>query len=95
LISNAGSLPKVGGDAACYFDPDSVQSMTQGILKMLTDPAYRKTLSEAGRLQVEKYSWRRNAMQTLDVCRTVVTAVRSKSKRPVGFPVAHDQSKGK
>ncbi len=95
LISNAGSLPEVGGDAACYFDPDSVQSMTQGILKMLTDASYRQTLSEAGPLQAARYSWRRNAVETLNVCRMVVTAVRSKSKRSVGFPVAHDQSKGK
>jgi glycosyltransferase involved in cell wall biosynthesis len=38
ICSNAASLPEVGGDAAIYFDPTSVESMVEAILTANCQP---------------------------------------------------------
>lgn len=67
VSSNATCLPEVYGDAAEYFDPTSIQSIVLAITRVLTDEARRAELIALGQKQVQKYSWRRTAEQTLAV----------------------------
>ncbi len=64
VSSNATCLPEVYGDAAEYFDPNSVDDMTQAIERVITDTNRRNELITAGHAQVKKYSWQRMAEQT-------------------------------
>jgi len=41
VISNVSSLPEVGGDAAIYFDPLSVDDIAQKIEKVISDEKLR------------------------------------------------------
>lgn len=70
--SNATCLPEVNGPAAHYFDPLNVDDMARAINDVLTKRALREELIAAGHTQVEKYSWRRMAEQTLDVYQAVL-----------------------
>jgi len=67
IASNSGSLPEVGGDAAVYFDPYSVDDMRSVINNVLTSPALQKELVVKGMDQVKKYSWEKCASETADV----------------------------
>ncbi len=62
IISNTSSLPEVGGKASIYVDPDSVDSIKNGIIKALTLKDFeRKKLIQAGFAQIKKFSYRKSA----------------------------------
>jgi glycosyltransferase involved in cell wall biosynthesis len=69
IASKATSLPEIYGEAAEYFDPESVHNMVQVIAQVLEDPARRQQLKRLGAHQVRQYSWQKTAEQTLDVYR--------------------------
>jgi glycosyltransferase involved in cell wall biosynthesis len=74
VSSNATCLSEIYGEAAHYFDPLDVQSMSDAINEVLTDKQLRESLVEKGRKRVQKYSWRRMAEQTLGVYKKVLGA---------------------
>jgi alpha-1,3-rhamnosyl/mannosyltransferase len=59
LTSNRGSLYEVAGDAAVIVDPESVESISAGLLKLLSDAKLRKHLASVGPKQGEKFTWER------------------------------------
>lgn len=52
--SRAGSLPEVCGDAAIYFDPTSVDEITEAILTVLERPDH---LVERGLERASRFTW--------------------------------------
>lgn len=67
ISSNYSCMPEVLGDAALYFDPLSVEEMTEAIRKVLSDGKLRADLIAKGLNQVEKYNWSDTAKKTLEV----------------------------
>jgi glycosyltransferase involved in cell wall biosynthesis len=67
VSSNATCLPEIYGEAAHYFDANSIDDMADKIAEVLDDAELRAKLIEAGKKQAAKYSWQRMAEQTLDV----------------------------
>jgi glycosyltransferase involved in cell wall biosynthesis len=65
--SNATCLPEIYGDAAHYFDPTSIEEMTDAINEVLTDKNLRNELIKRGGHQAAQYSWKQMAEQTLEV----------------------------
>lgn len=67
VVSKIGSLPEVVGDAGVYVDPKDVNSIAQGIKKVLNmnKIEYNKMI-ERGFAQVKKFSWEKCAKQTLE-----------------------------
>ncbi len=65
--SNATCLPEVYGEAAHYFDPMSVEDMSQKINEIITRQKLRDKLITLGYQQVKKYSWATMAEQTHSV----------------------------
>ena len=72
VSSNATCLPEIYGDAAHYFDPLDVQAMAKAIDEVLSDDKLRAKLVSLGHEQVNKYSWRRTAEETLAVYNAVL-----------------------
>lgn len=70
--SRASCLPEVFADAAAYFDPKRSEDIARVILDLVGDEHKMRSLREAGQRQVQKYSWRRLALETLTVYRSVV-----------------------
>lgn len=64
VSSNTTCLPEVYGEAAEYFNPNSVDDMAASIDRVISDKTLRKKLISNGHQQVKKYSWRRMAEQT-------------------------------
>lgn len=67
VTSNVSSLPEIAGDAGFLVDPNSPESISQGIATVLCDDSQRERMKQAGRLQSRKFSWQRTAEQTYNV----------------------------
>jgi glycosyltransferase involved in cell wall biosynthesis len=61
ITSNVTSMPEVAGDAALLVDPFSVDSISEGMFKIYSQPELRKNLIEKGRLRKLNYSWDKTA----------------------------------
>ncbi len=57
VCSNAASLPEVGGDAAEYFDPYSVEDMAGAIERVLSSGTRQAELRQKGLLQATRFRW--------------------------------------
>lgn len=67
LLSNAASLPEVGGDAATYFDPRSQSELENAIAGIVElDEAKRNQLSEQAIARSKQFSWDAVADRTRD-----------------------------
>jgi glycosyltransferase involved in cell wall biosynthesis len=64
VTSNVSSMQEVAGDAAMLVNPYSVDSIAKGIQNVIK---YRRKYVEKGSLRVNKFSWKKLALQTLEV----------------------------
>jgi glycosyltransferase involved in cell wall biosynthesis len=55
VVSNTSALPEVCGSAPEYVDPTDVQSIADGMLRLLRDPALREKRRADGLRQVERF----------------------------------------
>jgi glycosyltransferase involved in cell wall biosynthesis len=65
--SNAASIPEVAGDAAIYFNPNDVDSISNSLELICTDSDLRKRLVEKGEQRVKNFSWEISAGRTLEL----------------------------
>jgi glycosyltransferase involved in cell wall biosynthesis len=73
VVSNVTSLPEVCGDAAYYVDPYDVESIAEGMYKVLTDEAMRRNLIEKGLERAKLFSWEKAAKEHLKVFEEVLS----------------------
>ncbi len=64
VTSDIGSMPEVAGGAAALVDPSSVNSIGEGIEKILRGP---KGFIEKGLKRAKDFSWEKTAKMTLEV----------------------------
>jgi len=65
LCSKNSSLPEVGGDAACYIEPERVESIADGLEKLAKDGEYVKNLVKNGYERLKLFSWKEAVKKTL------------------------------
>jgi len=61
IASNTSSIPEVCGEAAIYANPLSVDSISDAMIKLYSDPGLRERLIEKGKEQCQKFSWDKTA----------------------------------
>jgi len=66
VLSDIPVFREIFGDAACYVDPLSTDSISAGIVKVLSDDAYRKELIRRGYQKALQYSWEKSAQKLSD-----------------------------
>jgi glycosyltransferase involved in cell wall biosynthesis len=71
VCSNTTSLPEVVGDAAILVDPQSVDTIADGMQRVLADPDLRADLRIRGFIRADEFSWERTAQKTLEVYQKV------------------------
>ena len=64
LTSNSSSIPEVVGDAGVLVDPADIDSIREGLYRLMTKEALRKELSERGLNRARTMSWDRTAGET-------------------------------
>jgi len=67
VVSNISSLPETCGDAVYYVDPYNVNSITDGIHKVVTDEAIRESLIKRGLERAKNFCWEKSAKEHLKV----------------------------
>ena len=67
VVSNVASLPEVCGNAVCYVDPASVDSIAGGLYDVLTNESLRNDYMAKGLERAELFSWEKTAIEHLKV----------------------------
>jgi glycosyltransferase involved in cell wall biosynthesis len=57
VVSRAGSLPEICGDAVVYCDPRDEESVTSAIRQVLLDEPTRRRLRERGAARARSFQW--------------------------------------
>jgi len=65
ITSNTSSMPEVSGGAAHIINPFNPEEITQGILEILNNEAYRKSLCDRGLERGKQFSWKNMAKDYL------------------------------
>jgi glycosyltransferase involved in cell wall biosynthesis len=71
ILANTSSLPEIGGDAALYFDPYSIDDMRNQIERVICSSALREELVKKGKEQVKLFSWEKCARETMEVYKRI------------------------
>lgn len=69
LTSKVSSLPEVAGQAAILVDPESIEAISQSIIKLLAD---KGALIKEGQLRLPLFSWAKTAKETLHLYKQLV-----------------------
>lgn len=69
LTSDRGAMKEVAGEAALLVDPESVEALADGLVRLLEDAALRDELSAKGRLRAREFTWTRTAKETVKAYR--------------------------
>jgi glycosyltransferase involved in cell wall biosynthesis len=72
IVSAAGALSEICGDAALQVKTGDVDAFASSIERLLSSPGEREVLSAAGRRRSERFTWRAAAEQTIAVYRSVL-----------------------
>ncbi|KYO51287.1 hypothetical protein AUP44_09480 [Tistrella mobilis] len=67
VTTRRGALPEVAGDAALYIEPGDPAGLVAAVSRLSADQALRAELIARGRLNAERFSWRKAAEQTAAV----------------------------
>jgi len=67
LVSDISSLPEVAGDAGLLVDPFDVDSIANGLLRILTDKVLHASLANSAVASANRFSWSLAARRALGV----------------------------
>jgi len=71
ISSRLFSMPEVAGDAAYLADPFDVQSIRQGILKIINDDAYREEMVRRGFENIKRFDPQAIALQYYELYKEI------------------------
>jgi glycosyltransferase involved in cell wall biosynthesis len=71
VTSNRCSMPEVAGGAACLVEPESIESIREGIVKVIGDLGYREDLIKKGFENVKRFAPVRIAAQYAELYRAL------------------------
>ena len=66
IAANSASIPEICGTAAGYFDPYSIDSIYNCIIRALYDDSWLSDLNKSATINIKLYTWRNAAMQFIN-----------------------------
>lgn len=73
ITSDRTSCPEVAGEGAVIVNPDSVEELSQGILKIVSDRNFRKELINRGFENIKRFSWKKAAREHIELFNSIVS----------------------
>lgn len=67
IVSDAGSLPEVVGNAAIICESENHGMFAEAIMNLLRDPMLKNAMIEKGKNRSAGFSWRATAQKTLEI----------------------------
>ena len=74
LTSAIEPISQVAGDAACFVDPENIEEIRKGFLKIIDDDEFREQLIFKGRKNVKRFQVEEIANQYLELYKEVANA---------------------
>ena len=74
ITSNRTCLPEVGGKAAIYCNPDSIESIAAAMIELETEEEPYRDHSRKSLHQSTRFSWEETASELLKIYRDVITS---------------------
>ena len=74
ITSNRTSLPEVGGKAAIYCNPDSIDSIAEAMIRVETEEEKYQDRSRQSIEQSKQFSWQDTALELLKFYQDVITS---------------------
>jgi glycosyltransferase involved in cell wall biosynthesis len=74
LTSNVSSMREIAEGAALLIEPTDVDSIREGLARMINDSSLRAELSHQGRLRAASFSWETTASLTLSALVEVISS---------------------
>jgi glycosyltransferase involved in cell wall biosynthesis len=75
ITSAVSSMPEVAGDAACLVDPFDVKSIRDGVLRIISEGEYRRSLVEAGYRNIQRFNPQEIALRYFEVYQELLQRV--------------------
>lgn len=72
VTSNRSSMPEVSADAAVYVDPENVDSIAEGLRRVVDEPGLAETLRLKGLARAKQLSWKAFAQANLEIYRELL-----------------------
>ena len=72
ITSNVSCLPEVGGDAAYYVNPESIEEIAEAMLKVSSDTYLKQSMIEKGRQHAQNFTLEKCTAALMDVYNKVV-----------------------
>ena len=72
VCSNTSSIPEVVGNAGCYFDPHSTDSISSAIERVVFSSCVKEELVANGAARVALFSWEKCVEKTADIYRSIL-----------------------
>ena len=64
IASNTSSLKEVGGNTIEYFDPNSINDMSERIESLVYNNEKKKIMINSYEHHLDNFSWKKNALET-------------------------------
>jgi glycosyltransferase involved in cell wall biosynthesis len=71
ITSNTSSMPEVAGDAAIKIDPFKPEEIALAIDNLINNQNQKEELSAKGLTKATQFTWKNNAIKTLDIYKTL------------------------
>jgi len=71
ILSDIPVFRELFGEAAHYVDPYSIESISEGIIKVLTNESYRNELISLGHEKVKQYGWDKSAKKLAGIIKSI------------------------
>ncbi len=71
LTTNVSSIPEVVGDTGILVDPNDLNAIQQGMVKILTDDEWRAVTIKAGLERAKQFTWARCVEQTISIYKKI------------------------
>jgi glycosyltransferase involved in cell wall biosynthesis len=72
ITSDIPVMKEICGDAACYVNPYEIESIKDGIIKVLEDKDFRNELVQKGFRRIKNFSWEKSASEHLKIFESLV-----------------------
>jgi len=73
VTSNGNGLVEIVGNAAILVDPNEPEEIAEAVSLVLSDPDFRRNLSQRALERAKKFSWDKCASETLDILKQVAS----------------------
>jgi len=72
VVSNRGSLPEVCGDASFYVNPESPESIAEGIISVIKEEDLRESLISRGFERAKFFNWNKSTEEVYNLIRDLL-----------------------